>query len=84
MLRSLSEKAPEQLQWLGVSYGLTQQLYNFWKRSQFEPVYLRQSPSDITGVCLNLKLRSTDKHLGNLLSCLADPTSLLMCHGSNR
>ncbi len=32
-----------------MSYGLTQQLYNFWRRSGFEPLYLRQSASDTTG-----------------------------------
>lgn len=52
LLRNLGERAAEQLQWLGVSFGLTQQLYNFWRRSQFGPVYLRQSASDITGALL--------------------------------
>lgn len=33
----------------GVSYGLTQQLYNFWRKAGFDPLYLRQSPSDTTG-----------------------------------
>lgn len=49
LLCRLSDRPPEQLQWLGVSYGLTQQLYNFWSRSAFSPVYLRQAPSEITG-----------------------------------
>lgn len=33
----------------GVSFGLTQQLYNFWHKSGFEPLYLRQSASETTG-----------------------------------
>ncbi|KAL6744873.1 tRNA binding domain-containing protein, partial [Haematococcus lacustris] len=33
----------------GVSYGLTQQLYNFWRKCGFQPLYLRQSASDTTG-----------------------------------
>lgn len=33
----------------GVSYGLTQQLYNFWRKAGYEPLYLRQSTSDTTG-----------------------------------
>lgn len=49
LLCRLSDRPPEQLQWLGVSYGLTQPLYNFWSRSAFSPVYLRQAPSEITG-----------------------------------
>ncbi len=39
----------KRLHYLGVSYGLTQQLYNFWKKCGFEPLYLRQSASDTTG-----------------------------------
>lgn len=36
--------------WLaGVSYGLTQQLYNFWRKGQYLPLYLRQSASETTG-----------------------------------
>ena len=49
LLRGLSERAPERLQWLGASYGLTQDLFTFWKRSKFQPVYLRQSASNLTG-----------------------------------
>lgn len=45
----LSERAPDALDYLGVSYGLTQQLHKFWKRHQFAPVYLRQTPNDLTG-----------------------------------
>ena len=39
----------EPLHWLGVSYGLTSPLHKFWKRSGFVPVYLRQTPNDLTG-----------------------------------
>ncbi|MEW5317221.1 MAG: hypothetical protein WDW38_008540 [Sanguina aurantia] len=49
LLVNLSERKPEHLHYLGVAYGLTQQLYNFWHKSGFEPLYLRQSASDITG-----------------------------------
>eukprot|EP00798_Chlamydomonas_sp_ICE-L_P008257 gene8257-1526_t len=49
LLVNLSERKPERLHYLGVSFGLTQQLYNFWRRSSFEPVYLRQSASETTG-----------------------------------
>ena len=44
-----SECRPEALDYVGVSYGLTQGLHKFWKRSSFAPVYLRQTPNDITG-----------------------------------
>lgn len=45
----LSEKPPPRLDYVGVSYGLTQQLHKFWKRAGFVPVYLRQTPNDLTG-----------------------------------
>lgn len=49
LLLKLSERPAEQLDYLGVSYGLTAQLLRFWKKSDFGPVYLRQTPNDLTG-----------------------------------
>ncbi|KAJ5893311.1 RNA cytidine acetyltransferase [Penicillium taxi] len=45
----LTERRPDILDYLGVSYGLTPTLHKFWKRSSFVPVYLRQTPNDLTG-----------------------------------
>ncbi|PWY95669.1 DUF699-domain-containing protein [Aspergillus sclerotioniger CBS 115572] len=45
----LSERRPDALDYLGVSFGLTPSLHKFWKRSSFSPVYLRQTPNDLTG-----------------------------------
>ncbi|KAI5300798.1 killer toxin resistant protein, partial [Ascosphaera atra] len=45
----LSERRPDALDYLGVSYGLTAPLHKFWKRAKFAPVYLRQTPNDLTG-----------------------------------
>ena len=41
LLLKLSERPPETLDYLGVSYGVTQQLFKFWKKAGFVPVYLR-------------------------------------------
>ncbi|KAI5962216.1 NAT10 [Candida pseudojiufengensis] len=49
LLLKLSEKAPYYLDYLGVSYGFTPQLHKFWKKAGFTPVYLRQTPNDLTG-----------------------------------
>ncbi|KAG7665792.1 NAT10 [[Candida] subhashii] len=49
LLLKLSEKAPYYLHYLGVSYGFTSQLHKFWKRCGFSPVYLRQTPNELTG-----------------------------------
>lgn len=57
LLLRLSEKRPEQLDYLGVSYGLTADLLKFWKKAGYVPVYLRQTPNDLTGEhsCIMLK-----------------------------
>ncbi len=49
LLLKLSEKRPVRLHYLGVSYGLTPSLHKFWKRAGFVPLYLRQTPNDLTG-----------------------------------
>jgi N-acetyltransferase 10 len=61
----LSARRPDNLDYVGVSYGLTQSLHRFWKRASFVPVYLRQTPNDLTGehTCVMLRPleRSDDK-----------------------
>ncbi|XP_031840140.1 RNA cytidine acetyltransferase l(1)G0020 [Nomia melanderi] len=49
LLLKLSERRPENLDYLGVSFGITEQLLKFWKRAGFVPTYLRQTANDITG-----------------------------------
>jgi len=49
LLLRLSEKRPDLLDYVGVSYGLTDQLHKFWKKSGFAPVYLRQTATELTG-----------------------------------
>ncbi|KAK6505469.1 N-acetyltransferase 10 [Arthrobotrys musiformis] len=64
LLLRLNEKRPEELDYLGVSYGLTNQLHRFWKRANFAPVYLRQTANELTGehTCVMLKtLAEKDK-----------------------
>ncbi|PNW85567.1 hypothetical protein CHLRE_03g192850v5 [Chlamydomonas reinhardtii] len=49
LLVPLSDRKPDRLHYLGVSYGLTQQLFTFWRKAGYQPLYLRQSASDTTG-----------------------------------
>ncbi|KAL5006527.1 hypothetical protein ScPMuIL_015333 [Solemya velum] len=51
------------LDYLGVSFGLTAGLLKFWKKSNFAPVYLRQTPNDLTGEnsCIMLKVLHQDE-----------------------
>lgn len=41
LLLKLSERRPESLDYIGVSFGVTEPLLKFWKRAGFVPVYLR-------------------------------------------
>ncbi|KAL0078647.1 GNAT acetyltransferase 2-domain-containing protein [Phycomyces blakesleeanus] len=49
LLTKLSEVRPVQLDYLGVSFGLTPNLHKFWKRAGYVPLYLRQTTNDLTG-----------------------------------
>lgn len=49
LFSKLAECRPTTLDYVGVSYGLTQGLHKFWKKASFAPVYLRQTPNDLTG-----------------------------------
>lgn len=57
----LSEIRPPSLEYMGVSYGLTQQLHKFWRRSGFVPVYLRQTPNDLTGEYTCVMIRTLQR-----------------------
>ncbi|KAL1971782.1 hypothetical protein VTN31DRAFT_1870 [Thermomyces dupontii] len=61
LFQKLSERRPDSLDYVGVSYGLTPQLHKFWKRAQFAPVYLRQTPNELTGEhsCVMLRALSS-------------------------
>ncbi|KAI1232759.1 N-acetyltransferase 10, partial [Lamprotornis superbus] len=63
LLLKLSERQAEHLDYLGVSYGLTPRLLKFWKRAGFVPVYLRQTPNDLTGEhsCIMLKMLNEEE-----------------------
>jgi len=53
----LNERKCERLDYLGVSFGLTNDLLRFWKKSLFLPVYLGQTTNDLTGEhsCIMIK-----------------------------
>ncbi|KAI1467572.1 DUF699-domain-containing protein [Daldinia caldariorum] len=59
----LAERKAEDLEYVGVSYGLTQALHKFWSRAQFIPVYLRQTANDLTGehTCVMLRPLKDEK-----------------------
>ncbi|XP_030056626.1 RNA cytidine acetyltransferase [Microcaecilia unicolor] len=63
LLLKVNERVAERLDYLGVSYGLTPKLLKFWKRAGFVPVYLRQTPNDLTGEhsCIMLKMLNEEE-----------------------
>ncbi|KAF1836693.1 DUF699-domain-containing protein [Decorospora gaudefroyi] len=65
-------KAPN-LDYVGVSYGLTSQLHKFWKRASFVPVYLRQTANDLTGehTCIMLRSLETTSSDGSWVAAFA-------------
>ncbi|KAF9916487.1 hypothetical protein BX616_003628 [Lobosporangium transversale] len=60
LLLKLSEKRAEKLHWLGVSYGLTAPLHKFWSKAGYVPVYLRQTPNELTGEHTCVMLRTLE------------------------
>jgi len=64
-LLSCCEDTPPnyRVDYIGTSFGLTLELYNFWSRLEFLPVYLRQSESDITGEHSCIMLRPLKKRI---------------------
>jgi N-acetyltransferase 10 len=60
LLLKLGERRAERLHWLGVSYGMTEELLKFWKRAGYMPVYLRQTTNDLTGEHTCVMLRELD------------------------
>ncbi|KAK0183472.1 hypothetical protein PV327_001510 [Microctonus hyperodae] len=65
LLSRLNERQPERLDYIGVSFGLTESLLKFWKRSNFVMVYLRQTTNEITGEhsCIMLSKIGIDKNV---------------------
>ncbi|XP_044749369.1 RNA cytidine acetyltransferase [Coccinella septempunctata] len=65
LLLMLSERAPERLDYIGVSFGLTEPLLKFWKRAGYVPVYLRQTTNDITAehTCIMLNVINSTENI---------------------
>jgi N-acetyltransferase 10 len=63
LLKRLNERKPEVLDYIGTSYGLTQELLKFWKSHKFIPVYLSQKENDLTGEhsCIMIASLSGDR-----------------------
>eukprot|EP01059_Diplonema_ambulator_P026050 TRINITY_DN4321_c1_g1_i1.p1 TRINITY_DN4321_c1_g1~~TRINITY_DN4321_c1_g1_i1.p1 ORF type:complete len:974 (+),score=326.59 TRINITY_DN4321_c1_g1_i1:39-2960(+) len=58
LLHRLADRPPEKCQYIGVSYGLSIELFNYWTKGGFSPVYLRQARNDLTGEHSMIMLKS--------------------------
>jgi len=63
LLMKLTDRKPEGLHYLGVSFGITSDLFRFWKKAGFAPVYLRQTANELTGEhsCIMLKTLAVEE-----------------------
>jgi N-acetyltransferase 10 len=60
LLNKLSDTKPPFVYYLGTAFGLTKELFNFWRKGDFYPVYLKLSENDITGEHSCIMLRPFD------------------------
>lgn len=58
LLKRLTEVRPENLDYLGTSFGLTEDLLRFWKSQKYVPVYLSQKANELTGEHSCIMLRA--------------------------
>jgi len=72
LLQRLTEKKPESLDYLGVSYGLTPQLLRFWKRAKYVPLYLRQTQNELTGEYTCVMIRGLNSSQSSELEWLSE------------
>ncbi|KMZ63710.1 hypothetical protein ZOSMA_3G01950 [Zostera marina] len=57
LLVHLGTRKPEKIRYIGVSFGLTWDLFRFWRKHGFVPFYICQIPNNVTGEhnCMVLK-----------------------------
>lgn len=79
LLQRLSERQPENLDYLGTSYGVTPLLFKFWKRAGYVPLYMRQTTNDLTGEHSCVMLRGLNKNKDESASWLS-AFSVGECH----
>lgn len=80
LLQRLSERKPETLDYLGVSFGLTRDLLKFWKKGGFTPLYASQKENALTGeyTFVMLKVLASAGGGGEWLGAFAQGTSCLL------
>ena len=57
LLTAAADMTPPPLHWLGAAFGLTPGLFAFWSKAGYSPLYVRSTPSDVTGEHSAIMLR---------------------------
>ena len=57
ILQKLSKRKPTPIHYMGTSFGVTKELFQFWRKNKLEPIYVRQTANELTGehTCLMIK-----------------------------
>jgi N-acetyltransferase 10 len=71
LLQRLSERKPEPLDYLGVSFGLSQHLLQFWRKAGFVPLYASQKENALTGEFTFVMLRELQSKVAEADNWLA-------------
>lgn len=60
---STNNKEIKKINWIGASMGANKEILNFWKKNNFEPIYLKSKPNKITGEnsCIVLNNNNNNK-----------------------
>lgn len=68
LLTKLVEVTPPKIDYIGTAFGLTKELFNFWRKNEFYPFYIKMTENDITGEhsCILLKPLKDDDIKFNL------------------
>lgn len=64
LLLPLTEVKAPRLDWIGTSFGLTGDLFRFWKRAGMSLLYLRQTKNELTAEHSSIMIRSLPQRSG--------------------
>jgi len=68
LLSRLQDISPPEVFYIGTAFGLTKELFSFWRKNDFYPFYVKMTENDITGehTCIMIKPLKDDEIRFNL------------------